>query len=75
MIRDVRGLGLHIGVELDRDGGGLVNAALHRGLVVNCTAGNVIRIMPPINISLERAAEGLDLFEQALADFQEQAAS
>lgn len=75
MIRDVRGLGLHIGVELDRDGGGLVNAALQRGLVVNCTAGNVIRIMPPINISLERAAEGLDLFEQALADFQEQAAS
>ncbi|MBX7059699.1 MAG: aspartate aminotransferase family protein [Leptospirales bacterium] len=71
-IREVRGIGLHIGVELDREGGALVNACLERGLVVNCTAGNVIRIMPPLNLSLDRAAEGMDLFEQGLADFQAQ---
>ncbi len=70
-ITEVRGLGLHIGVELDRPGALLVDLCLKHGLVVNCTAGNVIRIMPPLNISLERAAEGMDLFEAACAEFAE----
>ena len=65
-VTEVRGLGLHLGVELDRPGQDLVIAARDLGLLINCTAGNTIRIMPPLNISLERAAEGLDILEAAL---------
>ena len=49
-IKDVRGMGLHIGIELDRPGTPLVVRALEKGLVINCTADTVIRIMPPLNI-------------------------
>ncbi|MEQ9367194.1 MAG: aspartate aminotransferase family protein [Leptospirales bacterium] len=69
-VTEVRGLGLHLGMELDRPGQPLVIEARDRGLLVNCTAGNTIRVMPPLNISLERAAEGLDILEAALTSFQ-----
>jgi acetylornithine aminotransferase len=48
---DIRGMGLMIGVELDRPCGELVSAALGAGLVVNVTADNVIRMLPPLVMS------------------------
>lgn len=72
-VTEVRGLGLHLGLELDRPGQPLANEARDRGLIVNCTAGTTIRIMPPLNVSLERASEGLDILEASLAAFQETA--
>ena len=68
MIKEVRGLGLHIGVVLDRPAGPVVDLCLERGLIVNATADTVIRIMPPLTMSLERAAEGLDILEGVLAE-------
>lgn len=62
-IREIRGLGLHLGVELTRPGSPLVEKALARGLVINCTSEKVIRVTPPLNISLKEAREGLDLLE------------
>jgi acetylornithine aminotransferase len=48
---EIRGMGLMIGVELDRPCGELVGAALAAGLVVNVTADNVIRMLPPLVMS------------------------
>jgi acetylornithine aminotransferase len=45
---DVRGKGLMIGIELDRPCGELVGHALDAGLVLNVTASNVIRLLPPM---------------------------
>ncbi|MCB1321376.1 MAG: aspartate aminotransferase family protein [Leptospiraceae bacterium] len=64
---DVRGIGLHIGVELNQPCADVVTACRENGLLVNCTAENTIRIMPPLNISLERAAEGLSILEKVFA--------
>jgi len=50
IIKDVRGLGLMIGVELSIDGNQVVNECLERGILINCTAGNVLRFTPPIII-------------------------
>jgi predicted acetylornithine/succinylornithine family transaminase len=63
-IKEVRGMGLHIGIELDRPGAALVTRALEMGLVINCTAERVIRIMPPLNISLKTVKEGMAIFEK-----------
>jgi acetylornithine/N-succinyldiaminopimelate aminotransferase len=71
-IKEVRGMGLHIGIELTRPGAGLVSAALSRGLVVNCTADKVIRIMPPLNISLKTAREGMKILERLFLDERQQ---
>lgn len=63
-IREIRGLGLHIGIELDRPGGEIVKRALKRGLVINCTSERVIRIMPPLTIPSKTIEEGLALLEE-----------
>lgn len=63
-IRDVRGMGLHIGIEIDRPGADLVRRALEEGLVINCTAEKVIRIMPPLAITLKAARAGMEILER-----------
>jgi acetylornithine aminotransferase len=47
---DVRGMGLMIGIELDRPCGELVKHALEAGLLINVTAERVIRLLPPLVI-------------------------
>lgn len=49
-VREIRGRGLMIGIELDRPCGELVRAALDAGLLINVTHDNVIRMLPPLVI-------------------------
>jgi acetylornithine/N-succinyldiaminopimelate aminotransferase len=58
---DVRGMGLMIGVELKEPCGELVKQALDAGLVINVTADNVIRLLPPLVMS---EAEGRQVVER-----------
>ena len=68
MIREVRGRGLMIGIELDRPGRPLVATALERGLVINCTADKVIRLLPALTLTAEEADEGLSILAGVLRD-------
>jgi len=54
-VKDIRGSGLMIGIELDRDCGQLVQQALDKNLLINVTAGNVIRLLPPLILTDEQA--------------------
>lgn len=47
-VTSVRGLGLMIGIELDRPCAALVPAALAQGLLINVTADRVVRLLPPL---------------------------
>ena len=47
-VRDIRGMGLMIGIELDRPCAELVGQALAAGLLINVTADRVIRLLPPL---------------------------
>ncbi|HSO05763.1 MAG TPA: acetylornithine transaminase [Pelomicrobium sp.] len=51
---DVRGQGLMIGVELDRPCAPLVREALERGVLINVTADNVVRLLPPLLIAADQ---------------------
>ena len=55
-VRDIRGKGLMIGIELEQPCGELVRHALEAGLLINVTAGNVVRLLPPLTLSDEEAA-------------------
>ena len=70
-ITDVRGMGLHIGVELSFKGRDLVKKSLENGLIINCTADNVIRIVPPLTITRDEAEEGIALFEKIFSEYRE----
>jgi acetylornithine/succinyldiaminopimelate/putrescine aminotransferase len=66
MIREVRGRGLILGIELDRPGRPFVTAALEQGLVINCTADKVLRLLPPLTLTPAEADEGLAILERVL---------
>ncbi len=54
-VREIRGLGLLIGVELDRPCKELVERARDQGLLINVTADNVIRLVPPLTLNQSEA--------------------
>ncbi len=61
-IADVRGLGLLIGIELSMDGGDIVDKMREKGVLINCTAGKVLRLAPALIIT----CEDIDTLTQAL---------
>jgi acetylornithine/succinyldiaminopimelate/putrescine aminotransferase len=50
-VRELRAVGLMIGMELTIPGAPFVEACLKRGLLINCTQGNVLRFLPPLALS------------------------
>ncbi len=54
-VKEIRGKGLMIGIELEYACGELVQQALERGVLVNVTVDNVIRLLPPLNFKREEA--------------------
>jgi acetylornithine aminotransferase len=54
---DIRGMGLMIGVELDRPCGDLVKHALAAGLLINVTSDKVVRLLPPLVIGADEGRE------------------
>ncbi len=51
LIREVRGMGLMCAAELSSPGGAIAEAALAKGLIINCTQENVLRIMPAMTVT------------------------
>ena len=66
-IREVRGEGLIIGVELSIDGNPFVTEAQRRGLLINCTHDHTLRLLPPFIVTRAQVREFLRLFELVLA--------
>ena len=64
IIADVRGMGLLVGMELTRDGAPLVKACMEKGVLINCTAGNILRFMPPLIITEKDIDHLIDILEQ-----------
>lgn len=68
-IREIRGRGLMIGVELDRPCGELVNLALDRLLLINVTVDNVVRLLPPLNLRAEEARQIVSILVPLIREF------
>ena len=56
-VKNIRGLGMMVGIELDRPCGELVMRAAEAGLLINVTAVNVIRLLPPLNLTDKEAKQ------------------
>lgn len=68
-VNDIRGLGLMIGIELNRPCKELVGEALEKGLLINVTADKVIRLLPPLVISDEQADQVVNLLAPLIEGF------
>ena len=73
-IREIRGEGLILGVDLSVDGAPFVQEALRRGLLINCTHEHILRLLPPFIIRKADVAEFLKKMEAVLAHGQKSAA-
>jgi predicted acetylornithine/succinylornithine family transaminase len=65
-IKEIRIKGAMIGVELTIDGASIVQRALDRGLLINCTHGTVLRLLPALNLSDDQLETGCDILEGVL---------
>ena len=68
-IADIRGRGLMMGIELVEPCGELVSLALAQGLLINVTAGNVVRLLPPLVLTAADADFLLDTLCAVIGDF------
>ncbi len=66
-VREVRGEGLILGLDLDVDGAPYVAEALKQGLLINCTHEHILRFLPPFILSAQQVKEGLSKIESVLA--------
>ena len=70
LIREVRGCGLMVGAELTRPGRDVVDLCMNQGAIINCTAGNVLRFVPPLNIGREHVDEVVAIVDKVLENWQ-----
>jgi acetylornithine/N-succinyldiaminopimelate aminotransferase len=68
-IKEIRGKGLMVGIELDHDCPELVKLALEEKLLINVTAGKVIRLLPPLIMTDNQAAELVEKLSQLIKRF------
>lgn len=71
LIKQVRAKGVMIGIELTIDGTPIVKACIERRLLVNCTHGNVLRLLPAMNLTDGEFNEGMTVLEDVLSAHRE----
>ncbi len=67
-VKEIRGKGLMIGVELTIEGKPLVPIMLKNGMIGNCASGNVMRFVPPLIINKFEVEEAVTIFKNALEE-------
>ena len=65
-IKEIRGKGLMIGVELKIEGDPIVKECLKRGLLINCTQKKVLRLMPPLIVKKRDIDKAIKILNEVL---------
>lgn len=71
-VSELRICGLMIGLELSVDATPLVQTCMENGLLINCTQGNVIRLLPAMTLTDEQLQEGCEILTNAIRNFEPQ---
>jgi predicted acetylornithine/succinylornithine family transaminase len=69
LIQEIRIQGVMIGIELSVDGVPIVNACLERRLLINCTHGTVLRLLPALTLADAELGQGCDILADALLNY------
>jgi len=71
-VTELRICGLMIGLELSVDATPLVQSCLGQGLLINCTQGNVIRLLPALTLTDEELQAGCEILITAIREYAEE---
>lgn len=66
LIKEVRGIGLMVGVELNIQGKQIVEKCIEKGLLINCTHDTVLRLMPALNITKKEIDKAIGILDEVL---------
>jgi acetylornithine/succinyldiaminopimelate/putrescine aminotransferase len=69
LVRDVRGYGCMLGIELSKDGQPVVDQLQEKGYLVNCTHTTVLRFLPPFIVTRDQCDALVGALRQVLAEF------
>jgi len=72
LVREVRVLGLMVGVQLHVDGAAIVQNCLENNVLINCTQDDVIRLLPAMNLSVDDAEKACDVICRAIRELSEE---
>lgn len=67
IIKEVRGLGLMVGIELNIGGKPIVEECQKQGLLINCTQDTVLRLMPALNVNKKQIDKAVGILDKVLA--------
>ena len=67
-VKEVRGKGLILGMELKIDGGSIVKEMLKKKILINCTMGNVLRFLPPLIVTKEEIDRVIKTLEEVFQE-------
>jgi acetylornithine/N-succinyldiaminopimelate aminotransferase len=65
-VREVRGKGLILGMELDMEGAPIVKEMMEKGFLINCTMGNVLRFLPPLIVTKEEVDRLIEALKETM---------
>lgn len=65
-IKEIRGLGLILGMALTVPGGKIVNSCFEKGLLINCTNDMVLRFLPPLNITEREVDQAIKILDEVM---------
>jgi acetylornithine aminotransferase len=68
-VKEIRGRGMMIGIEIDRPCADLVSMALDRGLLINVTADRVVRLLPPLNMRRDEVEQVATILSETIRAF------
>ncbi len=66
VIRQIRGMALMAGLELEIEGKGIYEECLEKKLLINCTQGNVLRLMPPLVVKEKEIDRAIQILDEVL---------
>lgn len=70
IVKEVRGLGLMLGIEIEGDSSIIQKESLENGLLVLTAGKNVVRLLPPLNISVEDVKDGVKILIKVLKEYE-----
>mgnify|MGYP000904265858 CR=1 FL=1 len=67
-IKEIRGKGLLLGMECEKEVAGIVSACLEKGLLLISAGPKVLRFLPPLNITFQQVDQAVEILEEVLAN-------
>lgn len=67
-VKDIRGKGLLVGMELSIEGKKIVDACQEKGLLINCVGGYVLRFIPPLIVSSTEIRQAIGILDGVMAE-------